>query len=175
VTEAGEASWADGAYRAMAGAGVSIVAYVPDAGLSRLLALCEADSAMDLVGLTDERDGIPLLMGSWLGGRKGVLLMQSSGVGNCPNMLAMANTGRFPIPMIVTMRGEWGEFNPWQVAMAQALPKVFDSLGVRTLPLERDGDGEATVAAALRLAFESDQMVAVLVRQRLIGSKSFAR
>jgi sulfopyruvate decarboxylase alpha subunit len=168
-------TWGDGAYRALASAGIRLVSYVPDAGLSRLIELCEENPDMRLVPLTDERDGIPLLMGAWLGGKRGALLMQSSGVGNCPNMLAMASTGRFPLPMIVTMRGEWGEFNPWQVAMAQAVPGVLQSLGVRLFSLERAEEAEATVAAALRLAFESDQAVAVLVRQRLVGSKSFAK
>ncbi len=60
-----------------------------------------------------------MLAGAWLGGVRGVLLMQSSGVGNCVNLLSLVQECRFPLLMIVTMRGEWGETNPWQVPMGR--------------------------------------------------------
>ena len=46
--------------------------------------------------------------------------MQSSGVGNCINALALTTIARLPMLMLVTMRGEWAEFNPWQVPMGSA-------------------------------------------------------
>jgi sulfopyruvate decarboxylase TPP-binding subunit len=96
------------------------VAYVPDAGLSELIALTHDDPEMTVSVLTTEEEGIGVLAGAWLGGQRGALLMQSSGVGNCLNMLALVKTCRFPLLAIVTMRGEWAEFNPWQVPMGQA-------------------------------------------------------
>ena len=48
-----------------------------------------------------------------------MLLMQSSGVGNCVAALSLIRTCRFPFLGIVTMRGEWGETNPWQLPMGQ--------------------------------------------------------
>ena len=63
---------------------------------------------------------VAMLAGAWLGGERGALLMQSSGAGNCINMLGMINECRFPLLMILTMRGHWGEFNPWQVPMSHA-------------------------------------------------------
>ena len=77
---------------------------------------------MTAVVLTTEEEGIGLLAGAWLGGERGVLLMQSSGVGNCINMLSLIEICRLPLLMLVTMRGEWGEFNPWQMPMGQATP-----------------------------------------------------
>ena len=53
--------------------------------------------------------------------------MQSSGVGNCVNMLSLAKNCRFPLVILVTMRGEWAEFNPWQVPMG-----IKDAGGART-------------------------------------------
>jgi hypothetical protein len=34
------------------------------------------------------------------------------GVGNCINMFSLTQIFRFPFLTLVTMRGEWGEFNP---------------------------------------------------------------
>jgi sulfopyruvate decarboxylase TPP-binding subunit len=99
--------------------------------------------------------------------------MQSSGVGNCVNALTLAANCGFPLLMLVTLRGEWGEFNPWQVPMGQATPEVLRLAGVRTLRLDRAEEAFDTVAAASKLAFDSYAAVAVLIGQRLIGTKSF--
>jgi sulfopyruvate decarboxylase TPP-binding subunit len=85
---------------------------------------------MRAVVLTTEEEGVALLAGAWLGGQRGALLMQSSGVGNCINMLSLPKICRLPLLMIVTMRGEWGEFNPWQVPMGRATPAVLELSGV---------------------------------------------
>src|SRR5713101_3755731 len=109
--------WPAKIHRELAAAGVRIVGYVPDAGHKRLIELCRADRKMRAVVLTTEEEGIGLAAGAWLGGERAALLLQSSGVGNCINMLSLAKSCRFPLTLLVTMRGEWGEFNPWQVAM----------------------------------------------------------
>ena len=123
--------------------------------------------------LTTEEEGIGLAAGAWLGGERAALLMQSSGVGNCGNALTLASNCGFPLLMIVTMRGEWGEFNPWQIPMGQATPDALRLGGVRTLRLARAEEALDTVTAAAKLAFEGYGAVAVLIAQRLIGTKSF--
>jgi len=109
--------WRDEVFAALKQAEIRQVGYVPDAGHARLIELCRDDPEIRAVPLTSEEEGVALLAGAWLGGQRGALLMQSSGVGNCINMLAMTKTCRFPLTMLVTMRGEWAEFNPWQVPM----------------------------------------------------------
>lgn len=165
--------WSEGAHRALQRAGIRLLAHVPDAGLAPLIERCAGDPAMRVLGLVDEREGPACLAGAWLGGLAGVLGCQSSGVGNLVNMLGLAAAGRFPLAMIVTMRGEWGERNPWQVAMGEAVAPVLSALGVRLFALERAEEAEAVLEGALGLAFGSEQMVAVLVRQRLLGAKRF--
>ena len=124
-----------------------IVGYVPDAGHKRLIELCQADRKMRAVVLTTEEEGIGLAAGAWLGGRKSVLLMQSSGVGNIVNVLGMVQVCRFPLVMIVTMRGEQGEFNPWQVPMGHATPQVLEAMGVS---VRRASDARRSRAARRR-------------------------
>ena len=167
--------WSDEIFAALRDYGVAQVAYVPDAGHSRLIDRCIASNEITTVPLTTEEEGMALLGGAWLGGQRGAMLMQSSGVGNCINMLAFTRTCRFPLLMLVTMRGQWGEFNPWQVPMGQATPEVLELSGVITMPVDDPARMGETVEAAARMAFEGPAAVAVLISQRVIGAKSFGK
>jgi sulfopyruvate decarboxylase alpha subunit len=174
VTAAAQ-GWPDAIYGALRELGVRQVGYVPDAGHTRLIELCLADPAMRAVVLTTEEEGVALLAGAWLGGQRGVLLMQSSGVGNCVNMLALNQVCRLPLLMLVTMRGEWGEFNPWQLPMGQSAAEVLKLAGAVVERLDQAEMAAETVQAAGQIAFEGQVPVAVLIGQRLIGAKSFLR
>jgi sulfopyruvate decarboxylase alpha subunit len=163
--------WPDRIFAALKEAGVSQVAYVPDAGHARLIALCRADEDIRDVVLTTEEEGVALAAGAWLGGARAALLMQSSGVGNCVNMFTLARNCRFPLPMLVTMRGEWEEFNPWQVPMGQATEAVLTLSDVAVYRADSANEVPGTVATALARAFADECAVAVLLGQRLIGAK----
>jgi sulfopyruvate decarboxylase alpha subunit len=165
--------WPAEVHRELVAAGVRVVGYVPDAGHKRLIELCQADRSMRAVVLTTEEEGIGLAAGAWLGGQKSVLLMQSSGVGNIVNVLGMVKVCRFPLLMIVTMRGEHGEFNPWQVPMGQTTARVLETMGVAVRQAGEAQTIAAHVHTALRLAFEAQGAEAVLVAQQVIGIKSF--
>jgi sulfopyruvate decarboxylase alpha subunit len=165
--------WPAELFAVLKGAGVRVVGYVPDAGHKRLIELCRADGAMRAVALTAEEEGIGLAAGAWLGGARSALLMQSSGVGNCVNALGMVRECRFPLLMLVTMRGEYGEFNPWQVPMGQAVGEVLQAMGVVVQRAEAAPDVAAAAQAAARLAWGSYAAVALLISQRVIGIKSF--
>ena len=161
--------WPDDVHRSLSAAGVRIVGYVPDAGHKRLIELCQADRKMRAVVLTTEEEGIGLAAGAWLGGEKSALLMQSSGVGNLVNVLGMVQVCRFPLVLIVTMRGEQGEFNPWQVPMGRATPQVLEAMGVS---VRRASDAKE-VAPLVAQALKGETAVAVLISQNVIGIKSF--
>jgi sulfopyruvate decarboxylase alpha subunit len=165
--------WPEQIHRELSAAGVRVVGYVPDAGHKRLIELCQADKKMRAVVLTTEEEGIGLAAGAWLGGQKSVLLMQSSGVGNVINVLGMVRECRFPLVTLVTMRGEQGEFNPWQVPMGQATRTVLEAMSTVVQYVEKENEVAPVVNAALRLAYNSYASVAVLISQRLIGIKSF--
>jgi sulfopyruvate decarboxylase alpha subunit len=154
-------------------AGVSQVSYVPDAGHSRLINLAHEDRSIKTTVLTTEEEGIALSAGAWLGGDRAVLLMQSSGVGNCVNMLSLMNSCRMPLLTIVTMRGEWAEFNPWQVPMGSATPGAFQLMGVTVLRIESPDEAAEVVSAAAALAFDGDRQIAVLISQRMLGRKKW--
>jgi sulfopyruvate decarboxylase alpha subunit len=168
-------TWPDEIYRVLKDAGIRQVAIVPDAGHSRLIRSFEADPETRVVTLTTEEEGVAMLAGAWLGGERGVLLLQSSGVGNCINMLSLITQCRFPLLTLVTMRGQWGEFNPWQIPMGQNSGEQLRLAGTLVYPVDEAARLGETVEQAARLAFEGGISVAVLIAQRIIGSKTFGK
>jgi sulfopyruvate decarboxylase alpha subunit len=170
-----ETAWPNDIFATLKRWNVGLVAHVPDAGHKRLIEMCAAENSMRVAPLATEEDGIALLAGGSLGGLRGTLLMQSSGVGNCINMLGLPRICRLPLLMLITMRGEWGEFNPWQVSMGQATEETLKAVGVIVQRVDKAEDVVAAVESAARLAFEGPNAVALLLSQRLIGSKSFAK
>ena len=167
------ARWQDELYDLLRRNNITQFAYVPDAGHRILIDRSLADPGVHSVALTTEEEGVALLAGADLGGARGVLLMQSSGVGNCINMLSLIKGGRFPFLTLVSMRGDFGEGNPWQFPMGQAVQPVLETMGVICMRVERPEDVTPTVSAALTMVFQSSCAVAVLLTQRLLGAKQF--
>src|SRR3989442_15185028 len=152
--------WPAAIHSALKSQRVRQVSYVPDAGHERLIELCHSDRGMIALPLTSEEEGIGLAAGAWLGGERSALLMQSSGVGNCVNALTLASNCGFPLLMLVAMRGETGERNPWQIPMGQGTPEALRLSGVRTLRLERAEEASTVANTAANIAFEEQSAVA---------------
>lgn len=168
-----DADWPADVHAVFRSKNIRQIGTVPDAGLTRLLDLCDADNAMRVITLTREDEGVGLLTGAWLGGERAALLMQSSGVGNVINALSLPAVCNTPCLMLVTMRGQWGEANGWQMPMGGGTPSVLQTMGVTCYSIDRAEDvGEAVVAAA-DMAFNAGTATAVLVGQRVIGAKAF--
>jgi len=168
-------TWPRAIYDVFKQVGVEQIAFVPDAGHTQLIKECEADNAMAVVSLTTEEEGVAMLAGGWLGGKRGALLMQSSGAGNCINMISLVTECRFPLLMLITMRGEWGEFNPWQLPMGQSTAKVLEDIGVVVQRAEHADEVRDVVFAAAQMAFSTNRPIAVLLGQRLIGFKDWSK
>jgi sulfopyruvate decarboxylase TPP-binding subunit len=165
--------WQDALYDLLRRYNVTQFAYVPDAGHRILIDRSLADPGVHSVALTTEEEGVALLAGADLGGGRGVLLMQSSGAGNCVNMLSLIKGGRFPFLTLLSMRGDFGEGNPWQFPMGQAVEPVLQAMGVICLRIDAPQDVIPTVEAALTMAFQGGNAVAVLLTQKLLGAKLF--
>lgn len=168
-------SWQEAVFRVLKKGGVRQVAYVPDAGHSVAIREAVKDPDIHDVVLTTEEEGVAVVSGAWLGGQRAVLLMQSSGVGNCVNMFSLLTAGQFPFLTLVTMRGEYAEFNPWQCPMGRATQAALELMGITVLRADDPADVEEVVSAALDAAFEANDRVAVLLGQKLIGRKKWER
>jgi sulfopyruvate decarboxylase alpha subunit len=173
--DAAPIAWQVEVFRVLKEQGVRHVVYVPDAGHSTAIRMAEADDGIHAVVLTTEEEGIGYLAGAWLGGERGALLMQSSGVGNCLNTLALQCCARFPLLMVVTMRGDWAEFNGWQNPMGQATEAALKLMGVMCWRADDPKEVGPLLHGAATMAFSGDSACALLLGQRLIGEKKWVK
>ncbi len=167
--------WPDTIYHHFKRVRVRQVGYVPDAGHSRLITLVGQDPEIADVALTTEEEGVGLVAGAHLGGQRAALLMQSSGVGNCINMFSLLRNCGFPCLALVTMRGEFAEFNQWQVPMGSITEPALKLAGFLTYRIEQPEEVDDVVAAGCDMAFDGDLAVAILLSQRLIGRKIWTK
>ena len=156
-------AWQKDVFDVLKAAKIRHLVYVPDAGHATAIRMAEADETIHSVVLTTEEEGIGYLAGAWLGGERGALLMQSSGAGNCINTLGLAACARFPLLMVVTMRGDWAEFNQWQNPMGQATEAALRLMGVMTWRADDPKDVAPLLRGAATMAFEGDSSCAVPV------------
>lgn len=167
--------WSEGVFALIKEREIRTIATVPDAGLTKLLNLCDADEAVRVVTLSTEEEGVGITFGAWLGGERSMICMQSSGTGNCINALALPAYHETPCLMLVTMRGQEGEGNPAQIPMGSAVSSVFEALGVVCMEATTAEQVVAYFADAVDMAFGDGKAVAVLIAQQVIGAKTFSK
>jgi len=165
--------WPSALYDTLKSAQVTHMSYVPDAGHTSLINSLIEDTEVTTNVLTTEEEGIAIATGAWLGGVRSVVLMQSSGVGNCINMLSLPVLTRTPLLLLITMRGEWNEFNPWQVPMGKATEAALTAIGITVFRAETSSDVVEITEQAATMAYEADGQIAVLISQRLLGKKTW--
>ena len=173
TTGAPTVDWQQDVFDVLKQGGVRQIAYVPDAGHAASIRAAQSDPEIRDVVLTTEEEGVALVSGAWLGGQRAVLLMQSSGVGNCVNMFSLLQNCRFPFLTLVTMRGEYAEFNPWQTPMGLATQRSLELMGITVMRANKPEEVRETVAAAFDSVFLAGERTAVLLGQELIGRKKW--
>ncbi len=173
MTDDDKNAWSAQLFDQLIEAGVRLFAYVPDAGNARLIELAEAHNEARPVLLASEQEGVAICAGADLVGGRAVLCMQSSGLGNCPNFLSLVKGGGFPMLLIVSMRGDYGEQNPWQYPMGQAVEPILAAMGLLSFRVARPEDLEPATAAALSATFRAGQGAALVLSQKFLGAKVF--
>ena len=167
-----DASWSKHVADVLRRNDIRLFATVPDYIVSQVLEHLWADPTCTVVTATREEEALGILSGAWLGGRRGALLMQNSGLGNSVNALAsLCVASQIPIVLVISHRGDLGEFNPAQVPMGQATAPVLDALGIRHIrpasvaDLETQGDG------LIKLGYTRSLPVAIVLPPELTGGK----
>ena len=151
---------------------VRLYATVPDYIVSHVLEHLWADSGCRVVTVTREEEGVGMLSGAWLGGQRGALLMQNSGLGNCVNALAsLCTASLIPLVLVISHRGDLGEFNPAQVPMGQATAGLLDTLGIRWIKPQSIAELEAQGDGLVKLAYTRSLPVAFVLPPELTGGK----
>jgi sulfopyruvate decarboxylase alpha subunit len=161
--------WAAGIADGLWDVGCREVVYVPDNPLSYILAALERDHPLVRATLaTREEEAVGIAAGLYLGGAKPALLMQSSGLGNTLNAVgSLLIAFQIPVVLVVSMRGDPGEWNSAQVPMGRAVRPVLDALGVSHLSVDREDDARDLLFSLAQLAFGTRLTVACLLPRRL--------
>ncbi len=146
--------------------------FLPDTVMGRLLAVAEEDPFFQLVGVHREEEAVGILTGLFLGGQRGAMLVQSSGLGNALNALgSLAMAYHIPFPLLVSLRGELGEFNPAQVHMGRAVPGCLDALTIQHVTLRTESELQTIVSGALKTCFTAEEPFGILLSAQLTGWK----
>lgn len=166
-------TWTDIAFECLKEQNLQTIVYVPDIVLAELIERVEADSFFTALSPTREEEGIGILAGAFLGGRRGVLMMQNSGLGNAANAIAgLITPSQIPFLMLINPRGDLGEFNPAQVGMGTALRPILDALGIQHYTVERQDEIKPILTGAAKLAYSTDRPVAIILSPLLTGGKT---
>lgn len=167
-----QAGWSKAVADALRRNGIQTYATVPDFIVSQVLEHLGADPECKVITVTREEEGLGLLSGAYLAGQRGALLMQNSGLGNCVNTIASLNVAaQIPVVMVISHRGDLGEYNAAQVPMGQAAQRVLDALEVRTLQPHTVDEFQAEADGLIKLAYTRSMPVAFLLPNDLTGGR----
>src|SRR3974390_2622455 len=115
-------NWSDNFIAALKDNDVRLVTYVPDNVLTPLITGVHADNYFLPVNATREDEAVGMVAGAWMGGMRGVVMMQTSGFALIANALAsLIVPFQIPAIMVVSERGTLGEFNTGQVTVSRTM------------------------------------------------------
>jgi len=165
-------AWASGVCKGVHACGSRDVVYVPDNPLSHVLRLFETGFAdVRLLLATREEEAFGIAAGLYLGGRKPTVILQSSGLGNSLNAItSLLLPYQIPVLMVVSMRGDVGEWNAAQVPMGRSVPAILDAIGVPYTRVDAAEDTATSVRIAGETAFGTRILHAILLSRRLTVS-----
>jgi sulfopyruvate decarboxylase subunit alpha len=145
------------------------VVYVPDNPLSHVLAVL-ADDYPDVEATiaTREEEAFGIAAGLYLGGARPTVMLQSSGLGNSINALSsLVVPYQIPMLVVISMRGDAGDWNAAQVPMGRAVSSMLDALAISHASPASADEVEPTVANIGRTAFGTRQVGACLLPRRV--------
>ena len=167
-------AWASGVCAGIHAAGSRDVVYVPDNPLSHVLRELD-DQFHDIrrVLATREEEAFGIAAGLYLGGRLPTVMLQSSGLGNSLNAVtSLLLPYAIPVLIVVSMRGDAGEWNAAQMPMGRAVRSILDAIGVPHWTVESADAARETVRLAGKTAFGTRTMGACLLSRRVTTGKS---
>ena len=155
---------------------VRLVNYVPDRVLAPLIRGVHADEFFTVVSPPREEEAVGIVSGAWMGGMRGVVLMQTSGFATLANALAsLAVPYQIPLLMIVSERGTLGEFNIGQAMVCRTMRPVLDSLGIEHHTITRIDELEFIASRAIEQAYATQASAALILSPLLTGGKVFKK
>jgi len=156
--------WEEAVVRVLKKNDVSLVTYVPDNVLSRLIKLIEADDYFTVISPTREEEAIGIVAGAYMAGKRGIVLMQTSGFATIVNVLAsLVCPYQLPVVVMVSERGTLGEFQLGQSIVCRTMRPVLQSLGMEHFAIQERDHVEFVVNGMIQQAFTTQAPATIIL------------
>ena len=162
-TRAGE-SWDETVVRVLKANAIRLITYVPDRALAPLIARLHADDYFTVICPAREEEAVGIVAGAYMGGMRGMVLMQTSGFATLPNVLASLTAPcQIPLLMMISERGTLGDFQLGQVIVCRIMRPVLDTLGIEHHVIARQEDVEFIVERTIKQAYATQAAAAMIL------------
>lgn len=166
---AGE-SWDETVVRVLKSNKVRLVAYVPDKVLAPLITRLAADDFFTVVSPAREEEAVGIVAGAYMGGMRGIVLMQTSGFATLANVLASLTVPcQIPLLMMVSERGTIGDHQLGQAIVCRTMRPILNTLNIEHFSIERPEDVEFVTDRMIRQAYATQAAAAMLLSPLLTG------
>jgi len=164
-------TWDETIVRVLKANDVRLITYVPDKVLAPLIKRLHADDYFTVICPAREEEAIGIVTGAYMGGLRGIVLMQTSGFATLPNALASLTVPyQIPMLMLISERGTLGDFQLGQVIVCRTMRPILDSLNIEHYAIERQDDVEFIADRMIKQAYAT-QAAAAMILSPLLTSR----
>lgn len=164
-------TWDETVVRVLKANKVRLITYVPDKVLSPLIKRVHADDWFTVICPAREEEAVGIVTGAYMGGLRGIVLMQTSGFATLPNALASLTVPyQIPMLMMISERGTLGDFQLGQVMVCRTMRPILNSLNIENYAIERQDDVEFICDRMIKQAYAT-QAAAAMILSPLLTSR----
>ncbi len=160
---AGE-TWDETLIRVFKANEIKLITYVPDKVLAPLIKRLHADPYFTVICPAREEEAVGIVTGAYMGGLRGIVLMQTSGFATLPNALASLTVPyQIPLLMLISERGTLGDFQLGQVIVCRTMRPILNSLNIENYAIERQDDVEFIADRMIKQAYATQANAAMIL------------
>lgn len=152
----------------LAKAGIDFAVGLPDDWLQHTISAVQNDEKIQYVPMVNERSGVCICAGAWLGGKRPVILMEASGLLMAVEALTRLRPFHLPFLIILSYRGDFGDGNSFAAPQGDVVRPVLDALRIRHEVVSELRFVEKAVSGAVGLAEAAKQPTALLLRKSVV-------
>ena len=156
--------------KALRGAGIDLVATLPDINLAELLRAVEESQELIHVPVCREEEGMGICAGAYLVGKKCAAIMQNGGFFNSNNAIVSTLLQyQIPLLLLIYYAGDIGD-RTFSTTGSLTEP-VLQALGIRYYIMRETDDAPELIRRAQIMTEDSKRPVALLLTKELLGRR----
>ncbi len=157
-------------------ADVSLVAALPESLLKSIYSQCELDENIHYVLVSNEADLPGIIAGTYLAGKRGLMIMENSGLRQCCEAVTrFAFCHGMPMVMVMSYRGAFGERNWWGHNHSQVMSNLLETLRIPCQFVAKLEDIKPSIAKAFDHADASQWPVALVLTEECTEVSAHAK